>query len=95
MIRTLSIAILFSLLSCAHTKKSEEPASSNVQKEDSSTIVGSSHIEKAYDHKRKTYYLYGAEQLDLDNYYFDIPVVYNDAVKKGINFFLNKGRGFF
>jgi len=45
---------------------------------------------------KKTYFLYGAEHLKLENYYFDIPVVYNASVKKWIDYFVNKrGRGFF
>lgn len=58
-------------------------------------IIGSAAIAKDGTYDGKTYYLYGAEHLDLQNYYFDIPVVYNDSVKKWINYFLNKGRGFF
>lgn len=64
-------------------------------KDDPSRIVGSSKIVIPSEHHRKTYFLYGAEHLKLENYYFDIPVVYNDAVKKWINYFLNRGRGFF
>ncbi|WP_127716553.1 lytic transglycosylase domain-containing protein [Halobacteriovorax sp. HLS] len=57
-------------------------------------MVGSAQIDpSAYE--GKTYYLYGAEHLKLENYYFDIPVVYNDAVKKWMNYFLTRGRGFF
>jgi len=45
---------------------------------------------------KKTYYLEGADHLNLENNYFDFPVVYNEQVKKWMNFFLNnKGRGFF
>lgn len=58
-------------------------------------MVGSSKIDSASSYKRKIYYLYGAEHLNLENYYFDIPVVYNNAVKKWIDYFLNRGRGFF
>ncbi|OUR96156.1 hypothetical protein A9Q84_07285 [Halobacteriovorax marinus] len=57
-------------------------------------IVGSSQINPS-NYKGKTYFLYGAEHLKLDNYYFDMPVVYNKAVKKWIHYFLNRGRGFF
>ena len=38
---------------------------------------------------------YSAEHLKLENSYFDIPVVYNSKVKLWINYFLNRGRGFF
>jgi membrane-bound lytic murein transglycosylase D len=62
---------------------------------DDSVIVGSSQITEPNNHKRKTYFLYGAEHLGLENYYFDIPVVYNAAVKKWMKYFLNRGRGFF
>lgn len=62
---------------------------------DSSAIIGSSVIEKPHEHNKKTYFLYGAEHLGLENYYFDIPVVYNKAVKKWMDYFLNRGRGFF
>ncbi len=60
-----------------------------------SEIIGSSDIDKNGNSKQKSYYLFGAEHLNLDNYYFDIPVVYNDQVKKWMNYFLNRGRGFF
>lgn len=58
-------------------------------------LVGSSEIDTPYHYDGKTYFLYGAEHLNLENYYFDIPVVYNDAVKKWINYFVNRGRKFF
>ncbi len=62
-------------------------------KKDPHRILGSSKIEEP--HAAKTYFLYGAEHLNLDNYYFDIPVVYNAKVKRWIDYFLNRGRGFF
>ena len=62
-------------------------------KKDPHRILGSSKIERP--HVTKTYFLYGAEHLKLDNYYFDIPVVYNDNVKYWIDYFLNRGREFF
>ncbi|MCF8057727.1 MAG: transglycosylase SLT domain-containing protein [Bacteriovoracaceae bacterium] len=62
---------------------------------DNSSIAGSASIENPNEHTNKTYFLYGAEHLGLENYYFDIPVVYNKAVKKWIDYFLNRGRGFF
>jgi membrane-bound lytic murein transglycosylase D len=57
-------------------------------------IVGSSapHDEDYGSEHRKIFYLYGAEELKLTNYYFDIPVVYNSHVKKWIHYF-SKGRG--
>jgi membrane-bound lytic murein transglycosylase D len=44
---------------------------------------------------KKVYFLYGAEHLNLQNYYFDIPVVYNDQVKKWMNYFLGRGKEYF
>lgn len=63
--------------------------------EDSSRLIGSANIVKPVDYKRKSYFLYGAEHLNLENYYFDIPVVYNADVQRWINYFLGRGRGFF
>ncbi|CBW27739.1 putative membrane-bound lytic murein transglycosylase D precursor [Halobacteriovorax marinus SJ] len=57
-------------------------------------IAGSAEINPS-NYDGKTYFLYGAEHLKLDNYYFDIPVVYNEATKKWIKYFLTRGRGFF
>ncbi len=57
-------------------------------------LVGAAQIEAPSSHERRTYFLYGAEHLSLENYYFDIPVVYNDAVKKWISYFTGRGRGF-
>ena len=57
-------------------------------------MVGSSTIDPNV-YTGKTYYLNGADHLKLDNYYFDIPVVYNKSVKKWMHYFLNRGRGFF
>jgi membrane-bound lytic murein transglycosylase D len=65
----------------------------NHQHADDSTMVGSSNISEQF--QGKTYFLYGAEHLKLENYYFDIPVVYNAAVKKWMKYFLTRGRGFF
>lgn len=63
--------------------------------QDDSQIIGSAKIISPDKHKTKTYFLYGAEHLKLENYYFDIPVVYNKNVKKWIDYFSNRGRGFF
>ncbi|MDA8792670.1 transglycosylase SLT domain-containing protein [Bacteriovoracaceae bacterium] len=53
----------------------------------------SSNSEEEYgDGHRKVFYLYGAEELNLTNYYFDLPVVYNSSVRKWIKYF-SKGRG--
>ena len=43
----------------------------------------------------KFYYLFGAECLNLDNVYFDIPVVYNPRVQEWIDYFTGKGRVYF
>lgn len=58
-------------------------------------ILGSSKIVDPENHKTKTYYLYGAEHLNLENYYFDFPVVYNEAVQKWLNYFQKRGRDYF
>lgn len=77
--------------------KALEAAKIAESQDDPSRIIGSSkiHADQPSNHTTKTYFLYGAEHLNLENYYFDIPVVYNAAVKKWINYFLNRGRGFF
>lgn len=51
--------------------------------------VGDAALKKA---NKQIYFLYGAEHLNLSNYYFDIPVVYNDSVKTWINYFTGRGR---
>ncbi len=58
-------------------------------------LVGSSSHATLKDSDKKVYFLYGAEHLNLKNYYFDIPVVYNKAVKKWINYFTGRGRKHF
>ena len=63
--------------------------------DDNNRLIGSANIDNPGNHHKKTYFLYGAEHLNLENYYFDIPVVYNAKVKKWINYFLSRGRGFF
>lgn len=45
--------------------------------------------------KGDIYYLKGAEDLKLENNYFDIPVVYNKRVRKWINYYSKRGRKFF
>jgi membrane-bound lytic murein transglycosylase D len=59
------------------------------------TIIGGARIDKSGNHTSKAYFLDGAEGLNLENYYFDIPVVYNDSVKKWIHYFSNRGRDYF
>ena len=85
-----NISLTPSSLLPAGTKNNE-----GKKEEPSHRIVGSANIEKPLKHHQKTYFLYGAEHLKLDTYYFDIPIVYNFKVKKWINYFLNRGRGFF
>jgi membrane-bound lytic murein transglycosylase D len=58
-------------------------------------IKGSSTDEYLKNNDKRHYFLYGAEHLNLKNMYFDIPVVYNDAVKKWMNYFTGKGRPYF
>ena len=58
-------------------------------------IVGSSSITKKNAHKRGTFFLYGAEHLELENNYFDFPVKYNKQVKRWIHYFTGKGRKHF
>lgn len=77
-------------------KKLDEEESAKIAKEQSkSMITGASTLDKLGQYKGKTYYLEGAEELNLENNYFDIPVTYNDQVKKWMSYFLNKGRGYF
>jgi len=58
-------------------------------------IFGGIRIDKLVNNPQKSYFLDGAEHLKLENYYFDIPVVYNDSVKKWIHYFSNRGRNYF
>ncbi|MCO4752978.1 MAG: transglycosylase SLT domain-containing protein [Bacteriovoracaceae bacterium] len=55
-------------------------------------VIGSVGDEVLKSSDKKTYYLHGAEHLNLDNFYFDIPVVYNKAVKKWIRYFTGRGK---
>lgn len=58
-------------------------------------IIGSIGDEELKNSSKKIYFLYGAEHLNLTNYYFDIPVVYNRATRKWINYFTGRGRKHF
>ena len=49
-------------------------------------IIGSVGDEELKNSDKKIFFLYGAEHLKLTNYYFDIPVVYNAATRKWINY---------
>ncbi|MEX0798172.1 MAG: transglycosylase SLT domain-containing protein [Bacteriovoracaceae bacterium] len=55
-------------------------------------VVGSVGDEQLKNSDKETFYLHGAEHLNLQNYYFDIPVVYNAATKKWINYFTGRGK---
>lgn len=58
-------------------------------------LLGSAGDEELTKSGKKIYFLYGAEHLNLQNQYFDIPVVFNDATKKWINYFTGRGRDLF
>jgi membrane-bound lytic murein transglycosylase D len=72
--------------------KDEEESARIAKTQSKSMISGAATVGQC---KGKTYFLQGAEELNLENNYFDIPVVYNDQVKKWMDYFLNRGRGFF
>lgn len=55
-------------------------------------IVGSMGDAHLKNSDKKTYFLHGAEHLNLENSYFDIPVVYNPAVKKWVDYFTGRGK---
>ena len=89
------------LVSNHNHNKEQQKISSPIQKEetnpkkqeiDHSNIRGAAYIDAPAQYPRATYYLHGAEHLNLQNLYFDIPVVYNKAVKQWIHYFLNRGR---
>ena len=93
-----SIAFITVLLfvSCSTVQKSKKTTriiEENAQKP--STIIGSSEIKKEKAHQQGTYFLYGAEHLNLENNYFDIPVQYNRKVRHWINYFTGRGRKHF
>lgn len=78
----------------------EEEKSAQIAKMSSRNMIEGASIINEDDEdnaqlKGKIYYLEGAEELNLENNYFDIPVVYNAQVKKWISYFLNRGRPFF
>ena len=77
-------------------KKMDEAQSAKIAKVESrSMITGASTLDGLGTYKGKTYYLEGAEELNLENNYFDIPVTYNSQVKKWMSYFLNRGRPYF
>ena len=83
------------LVSCSHFNLQVNSSDSQNSEEGVHRIVGSARLPEKADRGKGTYYLHGAEHLKLDNYYYDIPVVYNPAVRKWMNYFLDKGRDFF
>jgi len=100
----LALALLSVNYSCAHRLPSSDQMGEinksqaldeNADLDASKIISGASSIGPEKQHHRQTYFLYGAEHLKLDNYYYDIPVVYNDAVRKWLDYFQNKGRAYF
>ncbi|NOT79561.1 MAG: transglycosylase SLT domain-containing protein [Bacteriovoracaceae bacterium] len=77
-------------------KKIDEEQSAKIAKAQSKSMInGASTLDGLNNYKGKTYYLEGAEELNLENNYFDIPVTYNAQVKKWISYFLNRGRDYF
>lgn len=58
-------------------------------------ILGSIGDQELKAADKKIYFLYGAEHLNLSNYYFDIPVVYNKTTQSWINYFTGRGRKHF
>jgi membrane-bound lytic murein transglycosylase D len=58
-------------------------------------IAGTARIAEGTPESHSAYFLSGAEHLNLKNYYFDFPVVYNESVKSWMNYFLSKGKKYF
>lgn len=58
-------------------------------------IKGSIGDEELLKSDKKIYYLYGAEDYKLKNFYYDIPVVLNKHTKKWIKYFTGRGRKHF
>lgn len=58
-------------------------------------LLGSAGDSDLKSSNKQIYFLYGAEHLNLQNKYFDIPVVYNAATKKWIKYFTGRGRELF
>lgn len=52
-------------------------------------------LDGAKDNIKVKLIFFRGQELNLENNYFDIPVIYNDQVKKWMSYFLNRGRGFF
>lgn len=109
-INGLNLLLFVSLLSsCAHKNIEENTVEGQTAKQErvqthlidktlpacNDCIVGSIGDEALKQSPEKVYYLYGAEHLNLSNYYFDIPVVYNKSVQSWINYFTGRGREHF
>ena len=82
-------------LSEQELKQEIEESSKIAKTRSKSMIEGAASLDPNGQLNGKTYFLEGAEELQLENNYFDIPVVYNEQVKKWMSYFLNRGRGFF
>lgn len=84
-----------------HSEEKNESQSLNVVKRAQSVkkkdgqFVGSAAIKKKEANQKNVYFLYGAEHLQLKNYYFDIPVVFNKKVRGWIEYFTTRGRDVF
>jgi membrane-bound lytic murein transglycosylase D len=65
------------------------------QYESTNQVLGTSNLGESDKTKGDVYFLWGAEHLKLENNYFDIPVKYNAAVKKWIDYFLSRGKPYF
>jgi len=108
-VRVINLAIICSLIAmygCATNNKEDKAVvveDTRVQKHIieadlnscANCILGSVGDEELKKSEKKIYFLYGAEHLKLSNYYYDIPVVYNDATKKWIKYFSGRGRKHF
>ncbi len=110
-ILVLLCALVFLVSSCSNLSTSSRKTDSlpeiqrpigadqQVMQEAATPIVGiapvDKSVEKSANQAPKAYFLEGVEDLNLGNRYFDIPVVYNDAVKKWIHYFSNRGRDYF
>jgi membrane-bound lytic murein transglycosylase D len=81
--------------SAEEIKTEVEETTKLVKIKSKSMIDGAATVNVNGQYSGKTYFLEGANELQLENNYFDIPVTYNEQVKKWMNFFLNRGRGFF
>lgn len=56
-------------------------------------VIGSAPILDPKNYQGPVYFLEGAEELQLQNPYFDYPVIYNERVQVWIDYFTTEGRG--